>query len=558
MVMEARRNPSFRAALDSCALSVCDTIGLLVASRLRGGPLRERITGVELLAALAGRGRSQRDDLRFYFLGGKGDTARRAADELARRFPGVRIAGARDGYFGSDAEVVGAVTESGANVLVAGLGSPKQEMWLAENLAASGCGVGIGVGGTFDVLAGTVRRAPGACGRSSGLEWALPAGLASPRRWRRRSWRCPAFAALLALARGALRSASRRVDTPSMKAMILAGGMSTRLYPLTHQVPKPLVPVAGEPITAQILRYLRSFGIHEVAINVHYHADQILERFGDGSEFGVRLHYLHEEKLMGSAGAVKQMENFFRDDDFVVIGCDDLTDLDLESVVKFHKERGAMATIALYEAETVEQYGVVITDESGRITDFQEKPPRGTEHSHLVNTGIYCFDPAIFSHIAAGTFIDFGKDVFPALQRANSAFYGLLMPGAYWCDIGTFPEYRRASNDVLSGRVRLRGERSNGIPHDVILGQGVTIEGPVRIGKGVRLAEGVRIVGPTVVGDHSTVGAGATLERTILWDDVVVGDGAHLEGAIVGMSYQVAPGARLSGDVVANAEPVAG
>src|SRR5262249_38433343 len=142
-----------------------------------------------------------------------------------------------------------------------------------------------------------------------------------------------------------------------------------------------------------------------------------------------------------------------------------LTDLDLSRVFRFHKERKALATIALYEAEEVEQYGVVITDEQGRITDFQEKPPKGTEHSHFVNTGIYCFHPGIFKHIPAGTFIDFGKNVFPSLQQANEAFYGLLMPGAYWCDIGTFPEYRRASSDVLAGRVRLRGGGGNGKPN---------------------------------------------------------------------------------------------
>src|SRR5579872_2485823 len=152
--------------------------------------------------------------------------------------------------------------------------------------------------------------------------------------------------------------------------MILAGGMSTRLYPLTRQVPKPLVPVAGEPISAQILRYLHAYGIEDVAINVHYHAEQIRDAFGDGSRYGVRLHYLYEEKLMGSAGAVKQMEDFFREGSFVVIGCDDLTDLDLARLIAFHREKKALATIALYEAQDVEQYGVVITDASGRITDF--------------------------------------------------------------------------------------------------------------------------------------------------------------------------------------------
>lgn len=343
-----------------------------------------------------------------------------------------------------------------------------------------------------------------------------------------------------------------------MKAMILAGGMSTRLYPLTRQVPKPLVPVAGEAVTAQILRYLRSFGIEDVAINVHYHADLIRERFGDGSDFGVRLHYLEESELMGSAGAVKQMESFFADGPFVVVGCDIITDLDLDRLIRFHKEKEALATIALYEAEEVEQYGVVITGPDGRIVDFEEKPPKGTERSHLVNTGVYAFDPGIFEYIPAGVFIDFGKNVFPALQRAKAAFYGLLMPGAYWCDIGTPSEYRRASDDVLTGRVRLRGTRPRGIPPDAVLGAEVRIEGDVRIGNGARIGDGARIVGPSVVGDRARIGARALIERSILWDDVIVGEGARIDDAIVGMGYQVAPNARLAGEIVANAEPVAG
>jgi mannose-1-phosphate guanylyltransferase len=339
-----------------------------------------------------------------------------------------------------------------------------------------------------------------------------------------------------------------------MKAMILAGGLSTRLYPLTRQVPKPLVPVAGEPISAHILRYLRSFGIEDVAINIHYHAERIKEAFGDGSRYGVRLHYLYEPKLMGSAGAVKQMEEFFAEDTFVVIGCDDLTDLDLQRLVDFHKQEDALATIALYEAAEVEQYGVVITDKDGRITDFQEKPPKGTERSHLVNTGVYCFDPKIFEDIPAGEFIDFGKNVFPALQQRNAAFYGLLMPGAYWCDVGTPPEYRRATNDVLTGRVGLRGARPNGVAHGIRRGAGVTIDGPVHLGADLRLGDGVRIVGPAVIGDRARIDAGAVIERSILWDDVTVGAGAQLRDAIVGMQYEIAPQARLNGDIVANEE----
>lgn len=336
-----------------------------------------------------------------------------------------------------------------------------------------------------------------------------------------------------------------------MKAMVLAGGMSTRLYPLTHQVPKPLVPLAGEAITAHIFRYLRSFGITEVAINVHYLADAIRERFGDGSAYGITLHYLHEAELSGSAGAVKAMESFF-DDTFVVVGCDDLTDANLDALVAFHRKRDAIATIGLVEMEQVEQYGVVILDDRGRIVQFQEKPAPGTELSHLVNTGIYCFEPAIFRHIAANSFVDFGRNVFPALQAEGAAFYGLPLPGAYWCDVGTPSEYLRATRDALSGTVRLCGARARGIAADAFLGDDVRIEGDVRIGSGVRLGRSARVVGPSVIGDRTVVEDGVTIEHCVLWDGVRVGEGARLRNAIVGIGYDVPARSSLIGKIVAN------
>lgn len=339
--------------------------------------------------------------------------------------------------------------------------------------------------------------------------------------------------------------------------MLLAGGMSTRLYPLTRSVPKPLVPIAGEPISAQILRYLNSFGIEDVAINVHYHADQIKEAFGDGSEYGVRLHYLFEPELMGSAGAVKQMEDFFGEDAFIVIGCDILTDANLNDLVAFHRSHKAIATIALSRMENVEQYGVVITDPDGLILDFQEKPPRGTERAKDVNAGIYCFDPKIFEHIPAYTFIDFGKNVFPALQKERAPFYGMPIPNAYWCDIGTPDEYRRGTDDVLSGRLGLRDGRI-GIPVDAAIGKSVHIDGNVHIGAGVKIGDRVRVVGPSVIGDRASIAADVSIERSILWDDVVVGEGAHLDYAIIGNSYHIARGAKVNGVIVANGEHVGG
>jgi len=339
-----------------------------------------------------------------------------------------------------------------------------------------------------------------------------------------------------------------------MKAMILAGGMSTRLYPLTRTVPKPLVPLVGEPIYAHILRWLKSFGYDEIAMNVHYLADTIEERFGDGSEFGVKLQYLYEPKLMGSAGALKGMESFFTEP-FVVVGCDCLTDANLESLVNFHRKQNALATIGLVESEEVDQYGVVITDADGRITDFQEKPPKGTERSKLVNTGIYAFTPEIFKYIPAGEFYDFGKQVFPALRAADAEFFGFRLSGAYWADIGTPNEYVRATADALAGRVHLRGARSRGIAGDAHLGDDVHIEGDVRIGTGVRLGARVRVVGPSVVGDGVIVGDDARLERAIVWDAAAIGARAQLTDAVVGIDYQVAADALLQDTIVAN-EPV--
>jgi mannose-1-phosphate guanylyltransferase len=339
-----------------------------------------------------------------------------------------------------------------------------------------------------------------------------------------------------------------------MRAMILAGGMSTRLYPLTKEVPKPLVPVAGEPISGHVMRWLASHGYDEVAINIFYLADMVEATFGDGSGYGVKLNYLREPQLTGSAGGLKQMEGWF-DTTFVVVGCDDLTNADLTSVVRFHKERGALATIGLLEADEVDQYGVVIVDERGRITGFQEKPPKGTEKSKLANTGIYVFEPAIFDRIPANTFYDFGKQVFPELLEDGLPFYGLKLERAYWRDVGTPDEYRRANEDLLEGRVAVPGTRATGIPSSVQVPSDARIDGKVRFGERVSIGRGVQIIGPSIVGDDVTLGDGAVLDSSIVWNGARIGARAKLRDSIVGERFIVDDDAMLSGAIVAN-EPV--
>jgi mannose-1-phosphate guanylyltransferase len=337
-----------------------------------------------------------------------------------------------------------------------------------------------------------------------------------------------------------------------VKAMILAGGLSTRLYPLTKLVPKPLVPVAGVANAAHLLRYLKAYGFDEIAINVHYLADAIVGTLGDGSEFGVRLHYSHEPKLLGSAGAVKNIESFFAGETFLVIGCDEVTDLRLDRLIAFHRERDAIATIGLVECSEVDQYGVVVLDERGKIAGFQEKPPKGTERSKLVNTGVYVFSQAIFERIPPREFYDFGNQVFPGLQAAGEAFYGFDARGAYWADIGTPKEYRRASYDVVRGIVRIPQTSPNGVDPSATIGRDVRIDGPVRLGAGVSVGDGVSIEGPCVVDDRVRIEAGARLARTILWQGARIGECAHLRDTVVGNDYFVRPESVLENALVAD------
>jgi NDP-sugar pyrophosphorylase family protein len=341
-----------------------------------------------------------------------------------------------------------------------------------------------------------------------------------------------------------------------MKAMLLAGGLSTRLYPLTKTVPKPLVPVAGVPNAIHLINYLKSFGYDEIAINVHYLADAITRTLGDGSAFGVRLEYLHEATLMGSAGALKPMEHFFGNDTFVVVGCDDLTDLPLDRVAALHEQKRAVATIGLVQREQVDQYGVVVTAPDGRITGFQEKPAPGTERSKLVNTGIYVFSPQIFERIPTNTFYDFGKQVFPELLSGELPFYGYDAQAAYWCDIGTPDEYRRASADVVNGAFRIPHTRANGADPSASIAPTAAIDTNVWIGANARIGERVRIIGPSVIGEGTVVEDGAIVEASIVWEESTIGARSHLRGAIVGKETHVEAGSEVNGDIVASCQPV--
>lgn len=238
-----------------------------------------------------------------------------------------------------------------------------------------------------------------------------------------------------------------------MKAMILAAGVGSRLGQITANTPKPMVPIGGKPVMEYIVNLLRLYNIEDVIANLHYLPEIIMNYFQDGSSHGIRLTYSVEEKLLGTAGGVKNNQ-WFLDETFLVISGDALTDINLADFLKIHRERKALATIALKEVAEVEQFGVVITDEKGRIRSFQEKPGREEALSNLASTGIYIFEPEIFDLIPPGEFYDFGRNLFPLLVEKDLPFYGYQMDG-YWCDIGTVETYQKACQDVSADLVKL-------------------------------------------------------------------------------------------------------
>ncbi|HEY4002525.1 MAG TPA: NDP-sugar synthase [Candidatus Xenobia bacterium] len=334
--------------------------------------------------------------------------------------------------------------------------------------------------------------------------------------------------------------------------MILAAGGGTRLHPLTYQIPKPMVPIANVPVMEHIIRLLARHGFQEIAVNLHYLPQYITDYFGDGSSLGVRLHYSREEELMGTAGGVRKLRDFLQDDDFLIIGGDDLTDFDLSAMMAHHKKAGALATIGLTEAEDTTQYGVVVLDSQDRITRFQEKPKPEEALSHLVNTGVYFFSPRIFDWIPAGVY-DFGRQLFPRILEEHQPFFGVRAPG-YWCDIGNPGEYWRASMDALEGRVQLHmpGDRRNQawVEDDAQVADDAHISGPVVIGRGVVVGRDARLEGPVILGHDVKVGPSATVSRSVLWRQVDVGQNATVSRSLLGERARVEPGHRVTDRVV--------
>jgi mannose-1-phosphate guanylyltransferase len=344
-----------------------------------------------------------------------------------------------------------------------------------------------------------------------------------------------------------------------MKAMILAAGKGTRMRPITYTMPKPMMPILQKPVMEFLVELLRQHGFNQIMVNVSHLANEIENYFRDGQRFGVEIAYSFEGwikqdgelvgEALGSAGGMRHIQDFspFFDDTFVVLCGDALIDLDLTKVLAWHRQKGAIATVVMKSVakEDVSSYGVVVTDEEGRIKAFQEKPSVGEALSTNINTGIYIFEPQVLDYVPSGVEFDIGSQLFPKLVEMGAPFYGMVADFE-WVDIGKVPDYWQAIRSVLLGEVKnvqIPGyETAPGVYTGInvaINWDKVEIQGPVYIGGMTCIEDGVKIIGPAMIGPNCRICSGATVDNSVIFEYSRLGPDVRLVDKLVFGRYCV-------------------
>lgn len=336
-----------------------------------------------------------------------------------------------------------------------------------------------------------------------------------------------------------------------MKAMILAAGKGTRVRPITYTLPKPMIPIINRPVMELIVEHLGKHGFRDIVVNLSHLPHMIENYFKDGSRFGVAMAYSWEGYFegdewvgaaLGSAGGMRyiQQRTGFFDSTFVVLCGDAVTDVDLTRALEFHHSNDAIATVVTKNVapEDVVHYGVVVTDEKGRILSFQEKPQPEEAKSTRINTGIYLFEPEIFDFIPDAGEYDIGSELFPKLVQAQAPFYAVELP-MQWVDIGKTPDLWAATRMALQGKIH--GFRMPGreLAPDIWSGtnvridEGARIQGPVYIGGSTVIEAGAEIRGPALIQDGCLIESGAVIDSAVIWSHTRVGSQAFIQDKII-------------------------
>lgn len=340
--------------------------------------------------------------------------------------------------------------------------------------------------------------------------------------------------------------------------MILAAGKGTRVRPLTYELPKPMIPLLGKPVMAYLIEHLAKHNVNEVMVNVSYLHEKIQQYFGDGHRFGIEIGYSFEGDIsngkivpspVGSAGGMRKIQDFggFFNETTIVICGDAIIDLDITAAVDEHRRKGALVSLVAKEVpmDKVSDYGIVLTDENGKIVSFQEKPSQAVAKSNLASTGIYIFEPEAINLIPSGSTFDIGSDLFPLLVDKGLPFYAINQR-FNWIDIGLVSDYWEVMQQLMRCEVPSMKMPGKQIRPGVWVGLNVridwentNIEGPVYIGSGARVDKGAEIIGPSWISDGCHVQRGGKVVRSVLFEYTRVGQDFSFEEMIVCGEYCV-------------------
>ncbi len=338
-----------------------------------------------------------------------------------------------------------------------------------------------------------------------------------------------------------------------MKAVILVGGEGTRLRPLTVNAPKPMIPVLNKPFLEHVIEYLTRNGITEVILSMGYRSDVITNYFGDGKAFGVTLHYVHEDRPLGTAGAVKNAEQYL-DETFFVFNGDVLTSIDLQAMMEFHRSKDSRVTIALTPVEDPTAYGLVEVNSERRVERFVEKPTWDRVTTNLINAGAYIMEPGVFRYVPPNIYYMFEQGLFPVLLQTGDPMYG-YPSNSYWIDMGTPQKYITLHRDILAGRVgvTIPGDQ---VKEDIWADTGCVVDptariiSPVVLGKDVKVGASATITGPVVIGEGCVVGAGSVIEDAVVWNNTSIGDAVTMKQCVIGGGTTIESNTWITGGTI--------
>jgi len=339
----------------------------------------------------------------------------------------------------------------------------------------------------------------------------------------------------------------------------MAGGKGTRLRPLTCAKPKPMVLLANNPVMTHTIELLKKQGFTDIGVTVQHLASQIMDYYGDGREYGVNLQYFVEDMPLGTAGSVKNAQDFL-DETFLVISGDGLTDIDLSQALQFHRAKKSLATLILSSVDNPLEYGIVVTKKTGEIVRFLEKPSWSEVFSDQVNTGMYILEPEVLNFIPDKTFFDFSKNLFPLLMAKGYTLNGFSGKG-YWCDIGNSQAYLQAHVDILMDKVSTflpykEYKPKIWVGNNTEINSTAKLEAPLVIGHNCHIGPEACLGAYSFIADNCKINDRASIKRSVLWNGVTVGKGTALRGAALCSNVHVKSNTSIYEGVIIGNETV--